>query len=101
MTTGQVTEGRRKFEEALSIWSVYPRVTDYFKKSTNAFTEMYWSQAEANINNFEEARVHIRKALEIASSLPPGPQTDQLNSQILYTKNFNDQLASKNENLKK
>ena len=101
MSTGQVTEGRRKFEDALSIWSVYPYVTDYFKKSTNAFTEMYWSQSEASINNFEEAKVHIRKAIELASSLPPCPQTDQINSQFLYTKNVNDQLASKNNNLKK
>jgi tetratricopeptide (TPR) repeat protein len=80
MTTGQVTEGRRKYEKALSIWSDYPYVSDYFKDSTDAYTEMHWSQAEASINNFEEARVHIRKALAIVGSLPPSPNTTQLNS---------------------
>ncbi len=98
MVTGQVTEGRHKFEEALSIWGDYPNVTDFFEKSTNSLTEMYWSQSEANINNFEAARVHIRKALQIAANLPPGPQTDQINSQILYIKNFNEQLAADNDN---
>lgn len=40
MSLGETTQGRRKFEEALSIWQDYPNVTEFFKKSTNAITEM-------------------------------------------------------------
>lgn len=94
LATGQITEGRRKYEEALSIWSRYPDLSIYYKKSADAFTEMYWAQAEATINNFEDARVHIRKSLDIVRSLPPGPQPAQIKTQILHTQAVTEQLAS-------
>jgi tetratricopeptide (TPR) repeat protein len=93
LNTGEVTEGRRKFEQALSIWKEYPNVTIYFKGSTDALTEMYWAQAEFGINNLEAAKEHIRKALQQVNSLQPGPMTNQLQNQVIHTQEVIEQGA--------
>ena len=83
--TGKTSDGRRRYEQALNIWRDYPNVADYFKKWTDGFTEMYWAQAEIGVHNIEEAKTHIRKALQHASVLPDSPATSQLRDQILHT----------------
>lgn len=80
--TGQLLNGRKKFEEALSIWVKYPQLPEYYRNVTNIFTEMAWSEQEANINNYIAANDHIYKANQIAQSLPPGPTTSQLQKQV-------------------
>ena len=94
MMTGQTTEGRRKYEQALSIWRDYPDVTDYFQEWTDVFTEMYWSQAEMAANNIEAARGHIRKALQDWNALSFGPTTALLHSQILHTQGMIEKTAA-------
>lgn len=91
IVTGDITEGRRKFEQALSMWRDYPSVTQYFKESTDAQTEMYWSQVEMDANNANSAQEHIQKSLQHLNALPPGPMTMQLQSQILHTQSIIEQ----------
>jgi tetratricopeptide (TPR) repeat protein len=93
LNTGQGLEGRRRYEQALSIWGLYPKVTTYFKDSTNAWTEMYWAQAEFGVNNLEAAKEHLRKASQQAAKLPPGPVTSQTQEQITSTGKFIEQSA--------
>lgn len=93
LNTGQASEGRRRYEQALSIWRQYPNVTSYFKESTDALTEMYWAQTEFGVNNLEAAREHIRKAFQRVNSLPPGPMTSQLQGQVIHTQKIVEQGA--------
>jgi tetratricopeptide (TPR) repeat protein len=93
LSTGQASEGRQRYEQALSIWSDYPNVSQYFKGSTDALTEIYWSQAELGANNIESAREHIRKALQRVNALPPGPMTMQLQGQAQHTQRAIEQGA--------
>lgn len=83
---GKVSEGRHKYEEALSIWHGhdYENLPEYFKNSTDTLTEMYWAQVELGINNVEAAKEHIRKSMERTKAMPAGPLTNQLQGQVLY-----------------
>ena len=91
LVTGLTIEGRRRYEQALDVWRDYPNLTDYHRVATNAYTEMGWSDSEAFINNIEEAKIHIRKAFELANTLPTGPVTAQLLGQILNTQELIEQ----------
>lgn len=86
ISTGKTSEGRKKYEEALSIWVSYPSVFKYFKDSTDALTEIYWAQAEFGAANIEAAKEHIRKAQDRVGMLTPGPTTTQLQAQAQSTR---------------
>lgn len=93
LNVGKATEGRGRYEQALSIWVNYPAVNNYFKTSTDVLTEMYWAQAEFSVNNVEAAKEHVRKSLQRVGSLPPGPMTTQLQQQIFFTQKMVEQGA--------
>jgi len=93
INTGKVSEGRSKYEQALTIWNEYPNVTNYFKGYTDTLTEMYWAQTEFGVNNLEASKEHLRKAFQRLNSMPPGPTTSQLRGQVLYTQKIVEQGA--------
>lgn len=92
MSVGQTTPARRKFEEALTIWQDYPNVTEFFKKSTNAITEMNWAQSEFSVNNIEARNEHIRKSSEIIKSLP----SSEFKNNLLLRLNFIQEITTTN-----
>lgn len=86
INTGQVSEGRKKFEKALIVWQKYPKVTQFYRNQTNGYTEMFWARSEFSAGNVEAANEHIRKASEIGESLPKGPVANQFNEEVGYWK---------------
>ncbi|NEP17644.1 MAG: hypothetical protein F6J97_12180, partial [Leptolyngbya sp. SIO4C1] len=86
MNSGEVSKGRSMLEKALSVWDKYPNTVEYYRKQTNGYTELFWAQTEYAVRNLEATKEHLRKASEIADSLPQGPATTQFAEQLNYFK---------------
>ncbi|MBN1930264.1 MAG: hypothetical protein JW786_01470 [Desulfobacterales bacterium] len=79
---GDVAEGRRFYEMALSVWNKFPEKNPFVIHSIDLVTLMYWSNAELSINNPSKAADLIGRAKDCLTKLSPGPITESLARQI-------------------
>jgi tetratricopeptide (TPR) repeat protein len=79
---GDLTEGKKYYELALSVWDRFPERNLYVVNSVDLVTLIYWSQAESGVNNIAEARKKLNQAKEKLSQLAPCPMTKSLANQI-------------------
>ncbi len=87
LVQGHPESGRVEYQRALDIFSKYPGYDPYTRASTNVWTELAWSVAEANSGHIPLARQHVENAEALVNGLPRSPGADMLRAQVSQTKN--------------
>ena len=80
--------GREYYREALTVFDQLEEKSDQGVVSyTNALTEMFWAQMEANANQCQDFEIHIKEAKRLASGAPSGTKGSTL-AQISETESY-------------
>ena len=94
-TIGKADLGRKYYDLALNVWSIFPPESQHFVNSTDAHTLMYWAQSESSVSNHHKANEFIDNAIQKAQLLPSSPFKDSLVNQINYSSRMIKQAAAR------
>jgi hypothetical protein len=84
---GRADEGRVEYQKALGIFSKYPGYDPYTVALTNILTQLAWATSELGIGSRAAATQHIETAEQLLATLPAGPGTETLRSQVAQARN--------------
>jgi len=89
---GEYTEGKRLYNEALSVWNKFPERNTFIVNSSDVITLINWSGSDFMVGNKVEARERLVDARKRWAVIAPisGPMIDTLKNQIDYIARYVD-----------
>jgi len=72
--SGNLTDGRQAFQQALDIFSRYPTKNVYYQTIATVQNEYVWATAEYGVGQCMEAKKHIDHAVQLLKDLSPQMQ---------------------------
>jgi hypothetical protein len=79
-STGDITGGRARWQQAMEIFRKYPERNPVVVASTHAFTQMAWADAELNRGQCPQARRHIGSASAYIAKTADDPLKQQVSA---------------------
>ncbi len=80
--SGNLTDGRQAFQQALDIFSRYPTTNTYYQTTTTVQNEFVWATAEYGVGQCSEAKKHIDHAAQLLKGLSAPMQQQSATQQL-------------------
>jgi len=81
--TGDLTDGRQAFQQALDIFKRYPTTNSSHQTTTTVQNELAWATAEYSVGQCAEAKKHIDHAWQLIPGLSAQAQAQPLVQQLI------------------